>query len=164
LNRELRLPDTRTLAADWILTHIPPGRRLVVEAWTPQLPADRYHYLVADRNGQLVDPGTDLANKSSGRVRPFEETDNDHRFVPYGHLGRLADPTAIQRAGADYMIITDRVYSNYVAEGPDCAPCLAAIHTYDALIAASQPVFELGPAEGRRRGPLISVYELPHRD
>ncbi|HWN82879.1 MAG TPA: glycosyltransferase family 39 protein, partial [Candidatus Udaeobacter sp.] len=49
-NRQLELPDTRTLAADWILAHIPPGRTLVVEAWAPQLPADRYHFLLVDRN------------------------------------------------------------------------------------------------------------------
>jgi 4-amino-4-deoxy-L-arabinose transferase-like glycosyltransferase len=163
-SRQLQLPDTRTLAGDWIMAHIPPGRSLVVEAWTPQLPADRYRYLVVGREGRLVDPATDRARKREGRLRPFERSDFEAIFVPYGRLGQLADLTDIERVGGDYLIVTDRLYSNYIAEGNDCVPCVAAIHVYDTLIASSKRVYELGPVEGRRQGPKVSIFQLAHRD
>jgi hypothetical protein len=66
--------------------------------------------------------------------------------------------------GGDYLIVTDRLYSNYIAEGNDCVPCVAAIHVYDTLIASSKRVYELGPVEGRRQGPKVSIFQLAHRD
>lgn len=162
--RELMLPDTRILAGEWILTHIPPGRSLVVEAWTPQLPIDRYQFLVVDRTGHLIDAVAEQRDKSEADMRPFERSAHDAFFIPYGQLGKIKDLSAIDRSGGDYMVMTDKVYKSYIAERAACEPCEQVIRTYDALMASATIIYELEPVEGELRGPKVSIFQLERVD
>ncbi len=158
--RDLGLPDTRTLAAEWVMSHIPPGSNLVLEANTPFLPRDRYRLYLVNRGGALVFAPPDTADAISG---PYRRNHIEQvLFRPYGHIGFLADRDAMARNGIEYMIVGG-AYERYAAKGATDPQCATVAARYDSLMARGVQIAEFNRVPGRVRGPRIRVYQLPNR-
>lgn len=163
----LSLPDTRTVASQWIVEHIPAGSRLLLENGTPQLPEEAYHYFVVgevweDREGDLIDTAVPEVRRTglSAPARAYAwKGIKGATFVPYGHIGRLNDPEAVRRAGIEYMVLSD-AYEAYRAESKRQAECTQIVETYERVMSTGTKIYELPPVPGRMVGSTIRVYRF----
>jgi hypothetical protein len=154
---DLRLPDTRTLAGEWVTAHIPARSKLLVEANTPYLPRDLYDLFLVTRAGALVPAPEDTADSIGG---PYRRNHVEHLvYRPFGHLGLLADLTATGRHAIEYMIMGG-AYDRYVVRGKTDPTCAAIVARYDSLMATGIQIAEFDRAAGKRRGPRVRVYRL----
>jgi hypothetical protein len=155
--RELRLPDTRTLAGEWVMTHVPARSNLLIEANTTFLPRDLYAPYVVTRTGTLVAAPEDTADAIRGPYRRnhVEQT----LFRPFGHLGQLANITSITHNNIEYMVLGG-AYDRYVARSGSDPACAVVAAKYDSLIAMGIKVAEFTRVPGKMRGPRVRVYRL----
>jgi 4-amino-4-deoxy-L-arabinose transferase-like glycosyltransferase len=130
--------DSRDRAYRWIVEHVPAGSRLLGEAYTPQLPAERYRlYTVADGKLWRLDPGP-------------------RRYaVPEGVIGTLRDPAAIV-ASIDYVILANH-YDRRLAEA---SRYQRQIGVYEQIMAASELVYEAHPGPWVSVGLPVRVYRV----
>lgn len=131
--------ETRTLAWRWIIDHVPPGSSVLVEAYTPQLPAGLYRVFEVEGGG--------LWPAAPGR-RLY--------VVPRGIVGTLADPGLVGRAGIDYVVLANH-YDRRLAEAARYPRELAV---YQALMARHELVYEALPGRGVATGLPVRVYRV----
>ena len=131
--------DSRDIAWRWIMTNVPDGSRILVEAYTPQLPPDRYRlYTVTD--GQIW--------RLESRGRRFA--------VPRGVIGELFDASTVQRAGIDYVVVANH-YDRRVLEHSRYA---REIGVYEEIFNRGALVFETGPGPGVAVGVPVRIFRV----
>jgi hypothetical protein len=137
--------DTRTMARQWILENIPPGKRLLEEVYSPQLPRDQYqHFLV---RSQGVAP-LDLAVYPQDTFRPnFEWTDA---------AGKIGNIQEICTFGIDYVILSS-MYNRYLAEKERYPEIVS---NYQKIFQLGPVIYQLAPSQGVNQGPLIRVLKV----
>ena len=150
--REMSGSDTRTLAKEWMMRHVPAGSRVLLERYTPQFPRDLYTFLQV-RHGQVVE--VDVRDIPTALFRPPEV------------IGRLKDTdalvTGLVTGKIEYMALSDW-YDRYSAEREKYADYAQIVATYDALMSMGTKVYEVKRVRGESRGPTIRVYRFEKKD
>jgi hypothetical protein len=141
--REMTGTDTRTLARDWIMQHVPAGSRVLLERYTPQFTADQYKLFVVDRGGQLTAVNTNTAVANA-------------LILPSGRAGWLKDTEAIHHNRIEYMVLSGW-YERFRAESKDYTEIVA---TYEGLMRMGTPAYEVQRTPGINTGPTIRVYRF----
>jgi 4-amino-4-deoxy-L-arabinose transferase-like glycosyltransferase len=143
--RKMSGEDTRTLARQWILENIPPGKQLLAEVYAPQLPRDRYeHFVIRDKG---VMPLADLAYPHLIYRANFEITQD---------AGKIENIQDICSAGIDYVILSD-FYERYLAEKERYPEFVRA---YQEIFQLGPTVYEISPTPGINRGPRLRVIKV----
>lgn len=131
--------DTRDEAWRWIIDNVPAGSAILGEAYTPQLPPDRYR----------------LYEVSEARIWRLESSGRRYA-VPRGIIGTLSDASAVRRAGIDYVVIA----SHYDRRQEEPARYQREIGVYEELMRGGELVFEAEPAPSRAVGLHVRVYRV----
>jgi hypothetical protein len=144
--RALTRGDTRTLAGEWMLAKIPPGSRVLMEAYTPQLPKDAFTFFIVGDDGSLVRPDPDKAR---------------HRlFLPSGSIGRLRDESVLVEERIQYVVMSNR-YDRYLAEEEQYP---GIVDVYRRIALNARPIYEIsGYTAGsvyHVGGPRIRIYQI----
>jgi len=128
--------DTRTLAKEWIETHIPRGSRIAIDSLGPPLSDSDYRLFVAFR----------------GELRPIPD--------PWGHyrLGEIKELGCLLEEGIEYAVVNSHAYGNY-RRVPHLYP---DEHAFYRDLEAGGELLRTFQPEGRP-GPEIKVYFLSHR-
>ncbi len=137
--RAVAQPDTRTLAYDWLLENVWADSRVLVEAYSPQLPADRFRLYVVSQG--YIDP-------LDGGPRTYP--------VPTGIIGTLRSPSLVRQAGIDYVILADH-YDRRLAKPRRYARQIAV---YEELMSTSEILYQAEPARGHAAGLTVRVYKV----
>jgi hypothetical protein len=141
--RRLLLPDTRTLALEWVEENIPPGSRILLEIGGPQ-PSD--------------------LNAAHHREPAY-----DIMILPpwFSETSKGIDPTeALQAFNPEYVITTSNYRSRYESEyARQRQPGIAqAWHRYYVFLDTyTDDIYEISPGtQGRSEltGPSIRIYRL----
>lgn len=138
--RAVTRPDTRTLAFEWLLKNVPAGSRVLVEAYSPQLPAEAFQLYVV----------------SAGYIEGLEGGLRQYP-VPTGVMGNLRNPSLLQTAGIDYLVMSD-LYDRRLPEPHRYARTL---RTYTELMGTSTLLFQAEPSRGHLAGLKVRVYRVP---
>lgn len=144
--RELSGKDTRTMAGEWILEHIPKGSRILLETHTPHLPKNAYAYLLVNSSGELVD--VDAKSIIHSVFRP-----------PYSQIGMLKNADALRRQHVDYMIINSW-YDRYLSERYRSADNGNRVRMYETLMNMGTKLYEVCRVYAKNTGPTIRVYRF----
>jgi hypothetical protein len=139
--RLLIAPETRTLARQWMIEHIPPGSRVLMERHGPQPPRDLFTYF-EERRGVIQ------------RINP--QTRRLLNVYAVGELGKLHDLDQIAQEDIDYLVLTD-YYARYLAEAhlyPDM------IARYEEIRALGETVYEIFPNPPLHAGPHVTIVRL----
>gem|GEM_PF-3038846 len=140
--RMLSHKDTRTLAREWILQHVPEGSSVLIEKNGPPLPTSRYRFFVMDSTGEIV-PAT------LSRIHPAV-------FDPPPFLiGSLRRIESLFEKGIEFVILSNW-YDRLVQEEPN-APEKA---TYEALMRMGEKIYEIHRIPLYNQGPTIRVYQF----
>lgn len=139
--REMSGMDTRTLARQWMIDHIPAGSRVLAEIYAPQLPKRLYRFFEINA-GVLIEVDVEKMNHET--------------FRPSGHLGRIRDVQDVRRQNIEYMVISN-MYDRYLAERERYPEIVA---TYEMLMRSGTLIYEVQGAPGVNTGPRIRIYEL----
>ena len=157
-SHRLRLPDTRTLARTWVMDHVPPGSRLLIEANAPILPGGRYEVYQVNWGGAVKSDKEE--NPDEGMLGPFTRNVAIHTELrPYGHLGRVQSLDALTSLDADYLILTN-VGDRYRARSKQDPRCAEVVARYETLAAMGTQVVEFDRKPGRIQGPRITIYRF----
>ena len=111
-------PDSRALARTWILDHVKPGSRLLLEAYSPQLPKDLYR-IFEEKGGEIKE------------IHPDQQPFANYR--PDGIIGRLKRPDSISQMGIDFVLLSN-YYDRYLREEK----------TYPEIVACYRRIMGLG--------------------
>ena len=133
--------DTRAATGAWLLKNIPKGSRLLMEAYTPQLPLGTYEFFGVTGGGSIERAGVSSWN-------PFQ---------PIGQLGNLKEFGELRRQHIDYLVLSNW-FERYTAEA---ALYPEAVMNYRAIFANSTEIYRIDPLSGRMGGPTIRVLEVP---
>jgi len=162
----IQQPDTRTLAFDWLATHVPQGARVAI----PYKPGPAH-------DQALIDGRTQSLGATDPYVASFLENRREDRYrvrdLTEGDLQQLS-PAALQADGVTYVVIARK--------RPDlgCAaptPLERALQQQARLVASFSPtpagcpraVFDpidtyyvplAGYAGFLRPGPVLRIYQL----
>ncbi len=141
--REMSNADTRTLAREWMVEHVPAGSRLLMEIDAPQVPTGWYRLFKVTRYGELER----LATGPRANI------------VPVGQIGDLKDIDAVRRERVEYMVLSD-LYDRYLAERRSDAAYALKVETYEALMGRGHEIHEIKRIPGRNRGPTLRIYRF----
>jgi hypothetical protein len=141
--REMSGADTRTLAREWMMNHVPAGSRVLLETYTPEFSVDRYKMFLVDEGGRLA--AVQVNTTVSGAV-----------FRPDGQVGRLKNPDAIHQERIEHMVISSW-YERFRAERERYPDIVA---TYETLMRMGTLVYEVQRTPGVNGGPTIRVYRF----
>jgi hypothetical protein len=152
---ELLGPDTRTLAREWVVEHIPAGSRVLVEGGDPHLPLSRYELFEVP----AINP-SGMAGGGAEKIGTLQPVPRDQGYQidcePEGIIGQLKHPDDLRSAGVQYVVLGN-FYSRYAAQR-DHFPEVVA--TYEAIMRQGQLLWEHETTPGARRGGRQSVYRL----
>ncbi len=137
--RAVAKPDTRTLAYHWLLENVPADSRVLVEAYSPQLPADRFRLYVV----------------SQGFIDPLEGGQRQYP-VPTGIIGTLRNPALVGQARIDYVLLADH-YDRRLAEPRRYARQIAV---YEELMSTSELLYQAEPSRGHAAGLTVRVFKV----
>ena len=137
--RAVAQPDTRTLAYDWLLENVPADSRVLAEAYSPQLPADRF---------RLYGVNQGYIDRLDGGRRQYP--------VPTGVIGTLRNPSLVQQAGIDYVLLADH-YDRRLAEPGRYARQIAV---YEELLSTAELVYQAEPSRGHAAGLTVRVLKV----
>lgn len=138
----LTQPETRTLARDWMLEHIPEGSRILVERHGPQPPKLYYAYYEVRDDGSIE--AVDIAE------RPFRN------LYGLGQMGWVTDLENIRQQGIEYLLMSD-YYQQYLNEG-QLYP--AMVQKYEQLRSMGEIIYEIGPRAGAFAGPSVTIVRI----
>ncbi|MEW5868247.1 MAG: glycosyltransferase family 39 protein [Chloroflexota bacterium] len=141
----LATPDTRTLAAEWILNNIPPGSNLAVEWYSPSLPKEAFNYFYINDLGNLV------------RFDP--QNYYKKLYTPYGKLGDINDLQSIQDQDIAFIVMSN-LYDRYLLT-PKSHPEI--IEKYEAIMELGKLVFSARPEPWKTQGVTIRIYQVKTR-
>jgi 4-amino-4-deoxy-L-arabinose transferase-like glycosyltransferase len=136
--RALDQASTQTLAWEWIMQNVPPGRSVLQERYTPQLPPDRY----------------DLYWVPEGQIVPMEL--KSRYVIPQGVIGSLGDVAWIQETGVDYILLG----SDYDRRLVEADRYGAEIAVYRYIMERCRLVYEAWPEVGRIDGGPVRIYQV----
>jgi len=147
--QKLSLPDTRTIAHEWVLNNIPQGSKLLVEVYTPELPRERYTFFVV-KNKELVE--VDSQRILYARFRPL-----------WRITGTLKDINAVRINNIEYMVISN-IYDRRLRERKKNADSEKIAATYEVLMKMGDKIYEVKSKAGKRTGPAIRVFKFRSRE
>ena len=137
--RAVAQPDTRTLAYDWLLENVPADSRVLVEAYSPQLPADRFRLYVVNQG---------YIDRLEGGQRQYP--------VPTGIIGTLRNPSLVGQARIDYVLLANH-YDRRLAEPQRYARQIAV---YEELMSTSELLYQAEPSRGHAAGLTVRVFKV----
>ncbi|MCW6035788.1 glycosyltransferase family 39 protein [Spirulina subsalsa FACHB-351] len=142
-SREMAGVDTRTLAGEWMLEHIPPKSAVLVELYTPQLPKDSFQFFEVNDQGEL---------------QQKDVTDFEHyRFIPsWSQIGNLNDIEQITEQNIDYIVMSN-MYDRFAREKEQY---LEIVKTYEVIMQQKTLVYETERVRGVNDGPNIRIYRV----
>lgn len=170
-DREILLPDTRTLSADWIEANVPQGKTLLLdqEHASPRVamskataarlleqtrkeghPRAKYYQYLLDGH-----PG---GGYGVYRVlRDYKDLHTHEEHASYSAKGQpMLDVrpglAAAKAAGVDYVVLTD--FGADPSRSPELVPFLGQVRKEGARVA------DFAPQAGRIEGPRIEIYRL----
>ena len=144
--REMNGKDTRTLAREWVMEHIPQQSRILVEKYTPYLPIDRYAFLVVNNSGELTE-----SDRKKIKYSVFSP--------PFTKVGKLNNIGAIHEKNVEYMILSDW-YDRYLREREYYSDYAKIVVMYETLMKTGTKIYEVKRIPGKNRGPTIQVYRF----
>jgi Dolichyl-phosphate-mannose-protein mannosyltransferase len=145
--REMSGIDTRILAGAWIIDHVPPGSKLLIEEWGPQLPKDRFRYYAAKGGGiEAVD-----TRESAVDV-----------YRPKGQVAQLTKLDSILSEDIDFIVMTDW-YEQFLADSRRFEDYADVVATYEKVMGMGEKVYEVQRTRGVNLGPPVRVYRVPKR-
>jgi len=132
---------TRTLAREWMLANIPEGSRILVEAYTPQLPKDYYaFYHVVEKRVERHDP----------------DVTRGDTFRPGGVIGFLENRDELSEYCIEYFVI-GWFYERYGQEKESYPEVMVG---YEQVIEIGDLVFEVQPNPRQPNGFPVRIYQL----
>ncbi|MGH9905338.1 MAG: hypothetical protein ACRD8U_07115, partial [Pyrinomonadaceae bacterium] len=129
---------TSTVARQWLIDHISPGSRILVETYGPQLPANFFEVFIVDESGRLSE-----ASSASENFQGWQ-------------IGRIKDITGVQAQSIKYIVMSN-AYERFLAERGKYPGEIAA---YEKLMNSSNLIYDSEHNRGMKRGPRIRVYRL----
>jgi hypothetical protein len=139
----LARPDTRQIARDWMVDHIPIRSKVVVEPFVPAAwAADTQSITEGTGNGMRWNKWA--TTRYRGNVIRFED---------YERTTRPALVSSYTRGGFCWVVTGSTQYGRAYAE-PKAVP--DALRYYDELERRGELVFEVTPYDGPRRAPDFS--------
>ena len=147
-----RANDTRTLAANWARTHIPPGSRVVFEHLELNLRDQPWTILFPIGDAGCIDGKQALSEGVS-----YDKVQQARGTSPIVDLGNVSR-ARLDTCRADYAILA--YYDLYLVEA---ARYPAELATYRALLAGGRTVATFRPASGKIGGPVVHILALPSR-
>ncbi len=138
--------DTRTIARDWVVKHVPRGSRLLVEENTCHLPKNDYVFFTVGRNGDCapVDP----AAIPEAVFNP-----------PPVLAGNLSDPGKIAEMKIDYLILGNW-YDRLKWEGGRFPGRMNQRRKYEEIMRRSTRIYEVRRITHYNQGPTVRVYRV----
>jgi hypothetical protein len=138
--------DTRTVAREWILKHVPRGSRLLVEEYTCQLPKNDYTFFIIDRAGNCVP--ADVKNGPEAVYKP-----------PPFFVGRLADADPIRKWNIEYLVLGN--WMERFGEDSRRFPESAAIlENYRRIMESGTKIYEVNRIPYFNQGPTVRVIRM----
>lgn len=137
---------TRTQAAEWMTSNIPPGSSVLMESYTSILPKNQFRFFTVNEKGELILFDPDKSYKTL--------------FSPSGHIGELRNIELITKNKIQYIVMS-HMYSRYKAEEekyPDI------VRQYESIMSIGEKVFQVDPIEGKSAGPQIRIYKILEND
>lgn len=134
--------DTRTMTNHWVTDNLTPGRKILMEIYTPIFPKEAFIFYYVGQNGDLV------------RFDPNQSYKNI--FKAPGHIGDLVDIGQIKSEGINYMILGS-MYNRYLNEQEKFRK---EVMTYQDLVSQAKIVFKASPLRGAIAGPEVIVYSF----
>lgn len=132
-------PDTRALAREWLLTHVPRDSRILIETYGPQVPKDHY---------MLYNAGAERVVRRPQGVRAH--------VVPSGFLSEVGTLASLNEAGVEYLVLSsfyDRFKNmNQIVFEP-------VVTNYENVLKGAELVAEFLPVTGRAADPLHANRE-----
>ncbi len=143
---EMSGKDTRTVAREWILEHIPKGSRILMETYGPELPREQYTFLIVNDQGNLVE------------INPKEIVHSDFRTF-YAPIGKLKHAQAVHDQKVEYMVLS-HFYDRFLTEKDRNPDYSKAVLTYEALMNMGVKVYEVHRVYAKNSGPSIRIYRF----
>ncbi|WP_309602681.1 glycosyltransferase family 39 protein [Sphingomonas sp.] len=147
-----RANDTRTLAANWARTYIPPDSRVVFEHLELNLRDQPWTILFPIGDAGCIDGKKALSEGVS-----YDKVQQARGSSPIVDLGNVS-PARLDTCRADYAILA--YYDLYLVEA---ARYPAELATYRALLAGGRTVAIFRPVSGKIGGPVVHILALPSR-
>lgn len=141
--RMLSNKDTRTLAREWVLQHIPEGSSVLVEKNGPPLPVFRYRFFVVDSAGESV----------PAKIPRVHTAVFDPPLFLIGALKRIE---SILENEIEFVILSDW-YDRLVQENSKSPEIL----TYERVMEFGKKIYEIQRTPLYNQGPTIRVYQFP---
>jgi 4-amino-4-deoxy-L-arabinose transferase-like glycosyltransferase len=138
--------DTRTLARDWVVKHVPRGSRLLVEENTCHLPKNDYAFFIVDKNGEC-NP-VDLAAIPEAVFDP-----------PPALAGNLSDPGKIAGMKIDYLILGNW-YDRLKYESRRFPGRRSELRNYEKIMNLCTQIYEVNRITHYNQGPTVRVYRV----
>lgn len=133
---------TRTQAAEWMVSNIPAGSKILMEVYTSILPKERFEFYSISSQGELVH---------------FNPKDSYKKlFSAGGHIGKLRDIFRIHSEDIQYVVMS-QMYSRYKGE-QDKYPRIVA--QYEEIMAMGELIYQVEAVPGGSSGPPIRIYKL----
>lgn len=136
---------TRTQAAEWMNSNIPPGSRVLMEVYTSILLKTQFQFYTVTGNGDLA----------------LFEPEESYKtlFTPSGRIGELSNINLIRENKIEYIVMS-HMYSRFKAEGekyPD------VVKQYEVIMSMGEMVFQIDPIEGKSAGPQIRIFRISEK-
>ena len=134
--------QTRTVAREWMLENIPPGSRVLMALYAPQLPEDVYEFYYVDLEG-----GVQQFDPDEGRGVTYR---------PAGNSAFLAATDLVKAHEIEY-IVTGWLYDRYLAERQRYPEEVANL---ERLVALGDLIFEATPPPLQPQSFPIRIYRV----
>jgi hypothetical protein len=133
---------TRTQAAEWMVSNIPVGSKILMEVYTSILPKERFNFYSISSQG--------------GLVHFIPEDSYKKLFSAGGHIGELGNITRIHAEDVQYAVMS-QMYSRYKAEKEKYPQVVAR---YEEIMAMGELVYQVEAIPGESSGPPIRIYQF----
>lgn len=132
-------PDTRAQAREWLLANVPAKSKVLIEAYGPQVPKDRY---------QLYNAGGERVIRRPQGVRSH--------VIPSGFLSEGGTLEALAAEGVEYLVLSS-FYERF--KGMNHEEFFPVIANYETILKRAELVAEFVPVTGRQADPLNANRE-----
>jgi hypothetical protein len=144
-----RANDTRSMAADWAISHVPRGSTVLLEHLELRLRPQPWHFLFPVGEAGCVD-----AIKAIQGGMSYEKLQRLRRSSPIVDLGNV-DPRKLDTCHADYAIVT--YYDQYLRERKEFPQ---EVQNYERLFSGGRTIALFRPTQGETGGPVVRIVAL----